>query len=120
MKLVVYYTSYETFQNQKFEKRFTVRVTDYCLPSVLTVNSGFLPDTLIYTIFEPALHSEFEPTWTTVPAICNLRYEYRVLPAPLLNPNLIKIEQPFLPASEKVMITVEEHTVYHNGDWERG
>ena len=45
MKIVVFYTGYENYSdpNLRFEKEFTIRITDYCFPSVVNDDTHFVP-----------------------------------------------------------------------------
>ena len=47
-----------------------------------------MPDNLSYTVFGEAMNSYFDPTWTTIPEICNLTFLLTVVPVPA-NPDLV-------------------------------
>ena len=83
MIIVIYYTAYEKYPGNQTSKIFKIRVTDYCVPIALDMNSSFEPQALSYTIFEQAELSQFESSWTTEPVVCNLHYVYTLLPVPV-------------------------------------
>ena len=57
------------------------------------------------------MNSDFDPSWTTIPEICNLEYLFTVVPLPD-NLNLIVFGQDTTP----MKVTVGTDSIYYNGD----
>ena len=80
------------------------------------MTTQFVPTSLTQVVGEASVVATFNPTWTTVPAVCNLTYLTRIKKVNRSeDPDLIVFQDVTLPGV-LLEVTAGTDTIFYNGD----
>ena len=100
-----------------------VVLKEFCIPNDVRKTTVFVPAQLEYTINDPIKQvSTFDPTWTTKPNKCDIKYVFTVVePATTpVDPALFTFVDNQFVSPPSMRVEVHTNTIFHSGGYLNG